>query len=82
LGCTAAFQKTQVTVDFQAKTILKGQPCPNTNLWTVDIQQPLTTADPEKTPGLVHPPMACNITLPNTVATLVKFQLTCLSRLS
>jgi len=44
----------------------------------VDIQQPLTAVYPEKTPALVHPHMACNITLPNMAATLVKFQLTCL----
>jgi len=42
------------------------------------MQQPLTAADPEKTPALVHPQIACNMTLPNMAATLVKFQLTCM----
>jgi len=78
VGCTATFHKTHVVVDFQGNTILQGQRCPYTNLWTVDIQQPLTAADPGKTPALVHPQMACNVTLPNTTATLVKHQLTCL----
>jgi len=45
-------------------------------LWTADIQQPLTAADPAKAPR--HPQTACNVTLPCTAATLAKFQLTCL----
>jgi len=78
VGCTATFHKTHVVVDFQGNTILQGQRCPHTNLWTVDIQQPLTAADPGKTPAQMHPQIACNVTLPSTAATLVKFQLTCL----
>jgi len=67
-----------VVIDFQGSTILQGQRCPQTNLWTLDIQQPLTAADPAKTPAPVHPQIACNVTLSSTAVTLVKFQLTCL----
>jgi len=78
VGYTATFHKTHGAIHFLGKTILQGQRCPHTNLWTVDIQQPLTATDPEKTPALVHSQMVCKVTLPNTAATRVKFQLTCL----
>lgn len=72
-GCTATFKNNIVEVTLNAKTILTGQRCPHTKLWTAELKPPATAL-----PSTVTPQAACNVTLPTTAASLVRWHLACL----